>query len=375
MTGFALFDDFTDSVLGHHPDFVVGLADAAARAGGTGSARLYCPSSYLRHHQLRPGVVHRPSSAESPNSAGKKVSFSSWASPANVALASSDAEAHGSELFLNCYFDENYPAWPGPRTTMRYVHVLHRPGYFAADAARYAADAGGVAGLVRERAGDSLFVVNTLTGARQAGAFIDPATIIRTGWPTATRAEVDWWYRDNRPPVGDEPYVLSIGSARSDKGINVLLAALADGPRLVILGQQYDGVEERIRQEHARTRVEWESGWVSRQRLSEVIRGASVIVFPYQREFAGYGGASGALAQALAAGKPVIVSDVLAEQVPASPACRVVPTDDVVVLRRAVTEALREVENLHIAASELRDHVEKNHTYEGFVEQVMERCG
>lgn len=374
MTGVALFDDFTDNVLGHHPDFVVGLADAAAKVAGAGSARLYCPPSYIRHHELSPGVVHRAVAGGSPNSAGTKVAFSSWASPANVALATSDAAAHGSELFLNCYFDENYPAWPGPRTKMRYVHVLHRPGYFAADAARHAADVGRLAELVRERAGDSLFVVNTITGARQAGAFVDPAAIIRTGWPTATRAEVDTWFRDNQPPAGEEPYVLSIGSARSDKGIDVLLAALADGPRLVILGQQYDGVEERIRREHARTRVEWESGWVSRQRLGEGIRGASVVVFPYQEEFAGYGGASGALAQALAAGKPVIVSDVLAEQVPPSPACRVVPSTDVAALRRAVNDALREVDDLHRAAAELRGYVETNHTYEGFIERLLERC-
>lgn len=371
MTGIALFDDFTDNVLGHHPDFIVGLAHAAATVAGP--ARLYCPQEYLRHHEVGSGVVHCEVQGRSPGSSGTKVSSSSSASPENVAAACFDAAEHGATLFLNAYFDENYPAWPGPPTAMQHVHVIHRPGYFAADS-RQRADTANLTGLVRERAADALFVVNTATGARQAAAFVDPASLIATAWPTATRVEVDAWFRDNRPVDGTEPYVLSIGSARSDKGIDIVLAALADGPLLRILGQQYAGVEERIRREHPRTRVDWESGWVSRSRLGEVIRRASVIVFPYQQEFAGYGGASGALAQALAAGKPVIVSEVLAEQVPRSPACRVVPAADVGALRRAVTEALRDVADLHRAADGLRGHVEAHHTYEGFIEKLLERC-
>ncbi|MGY4644673.1 glycosyltransferase [Cellulomonas sp. URHB0016] len=381
MTRIALFDDFTDTVLGHHPDFVVGLANAAATLSdgqdgqdGQDGTRLYCPPSYLTGHRLCAGVVHRPVAGASPSSTGAKLPYSQSVDPANLASAVRDAADHGTDLFLNCYFDENYPAWPGPSTGLRHVHALHRPGYFAADAAGQLTGTQRLADMVRARAGDAVFVVNTRVGERQAHEFMDPHAVLRTGWPTATRAEVAHWFEAPRPAGDQEPYVLSIGSARSDKGVDVLLSALADGPTVKILGQQYDGVEERIRREHPRTRVDWESGWISRDRLGEVISGAAVVVFPYQEEFAGFGGASGALAQALTVGKPVIVSEVLADQVPDSPACRVVGTTDVVALRTAVDDALRNTAELHLAAAGLRGHVEANHTYEGYLERILDRC-
>ena len=126
----AFFDDFTDTVLGHHPDFTVGLANAAPTVTGPESVRLYCPPVYLDECPLRDGVVHRPTVGRSPGSVGVKLSYSRLVDPANLAAASRDAAAHGASVFLNCYLDENYAAWPAPQTGLRYVHSLHRPGYF-----------------------------------------------------------------------------------------------------------------------------------------------------------------------------------------------------------------------------------------------------
>ncbi|WP_151772164.1 glycosyltransferase [Streptomyces abyssomicinicus] len=375
MTGVALFDDFTDTVLGHHPDYVVGLANAAATVAAPGPVRMYCPPAYLTHHRLDPAVTHRATTGASPGSGAVKLPYSRAVDPGRLAEACRDAHDHGATVFLNCYFDENYPAWPAPGTGLRFAHSLHRPGYFAADAMRRLGEGGRLADLVRGQAPDALFVVNTAVGERQARQFVDARNLLRAGWPTATRAEVAAAFARGAAPADEEPYVLSIGSARSDKGVRVLLSALAGGPLLRILGQQYDGVEKQLSAEYPHTRVDWESGWISRERLGEVIGRASVIVFPYQQEFAGYGGASGALAQAISAGKPVIVSEVLAEQVPDSPACRVVPAADERALRRAVDDALRHLPELREAAAGLRAYVEENHTYEGHVERVLDRCG
>lgn len=253
---------------------------------------------------------------------------------------------------------------------------MHRPGYFAADAVRHPEQRGTLADLVRDRAHSGLFVVNTRVGERQAAKFVAAGDLLRAGWPAASRAEVAGRFERPYAEPQDEPYVLSIGSARSDKGIDMLMSALADGPRLRVVGQQYEGVEAQLTTEYPDTRVDWETGWISRSRLCQAIDDAAVLVFPYQAEFAGYGGASGALAQALAAGKPVIVSEILADQVPpVSDACRVVSSTDERALRRSIEDALRDPRALHEAAIGTRAHVDRNHTYEGHLEQVLERCG
>ncbi|MEV5600814.1 glycosyltransferase family 4 protein [Streptomyces sp. NPDC052299] len=373
MTGMAVFDDFNDTVLGHHPDFVVGLANAAAATPAAGPVRMYCPPSYLLHHRLDRGVTHMATTGASPGSSAVKLSYSGTVDPKRLAEACRDARDHGATVFLNCYFDENYPAWPISEAGLTYVHALHRPGYFEADVRRRLGG-GRLLDVVGGQGPDALFVVNTPVGERQARRFVAPDRLLRVGWPTATRAEVAASFRRGWTPTDEEPYVLSIGSARSDKGIGVLLTALENGPQLRVLGQQYDGVEERLCKDHPNARVGFESGWISRARLAEVIAGAAVIVFPYQQEFAGYGGASGALAQAISAGKPVIVSEVLAEQIPDSPACQVVPAADDRALRRAIDDALRHLPELHEAAAGLRAYAEEHHTYEGYVRHILDRC-
>jgi glycosyltransferase involved in cell wall biosynthesis len=374
MAGLALFDDFSDSVLGHHPDFIVGLANAAAAtAEPSDQVRLYCPAAYLTHHRARADVVHRDVTGASPGSGAAKLRYSRVVDAANLAKSVQDAAAEEITMFFNCYFDENYPAWPAAEAGLRYVHSLHRPGYFAADAGRNLGSHRQLADLVRTQAPHALFVVNTRAGERQASRFIPSSRLLRTGWPTATRTEVAARF-ERRPTGRVEPYVLSLGSARGDKGIEVLMAALAGGPTLRVVGQQYEGVEARLTSMYPHTRVDWETGWVSRQRMHEVIDDAAVLVFPYQDEFATYGGASGALAQALTAGKPVIVSDVLSDQVPPSPACQIVPASDPEALRRAVDVALRDAHELHEAAAATREYVEANHTYEGHLRRILDRC-
>ena len=212
-------------------------------------------------------------------------------------------------------------------------------------------------------------------GERLASEFIDPSRLVRSAWPAASRAEVAAWFDHAAVPAGDDPYLLSIGSARSDKGTDLLMSALTQGHRLRIVGQQYEGMQAHLSGRHPQARVEWETGWISRERLGRAIAGAAVIVFPYQPEFTDYGGASGALAQALTFGKPIIVSEVLADQVPNSPACRVVPTGDEGALRQAIDDTLGDLPALHDAAADLRKYVEENHTYEGHLERILDRCG
>jgi glycosyltransferase involved in cell wall biosynthesis len=375
MTGVAVFDDFTDTVLGHHPDFTVGLANAAPAVTAPGDAvLLYCPPEYLHQRSPHPGVAHHPSVGRSPGSGPVKLPYARGVEPDNLAAACLDAQRRGAEVFIDCYFDENYAAWPAPPTTLRFVHSLHRPGYFARQAGEHIGRER-LARLLRELDRNDLFVVHSRAGERLAAELVDQRALIRTGWPSATRAEVAAWFDRAATATDDaDPYVLSIGSARGDKGFELLVSALATNHRLRIVGQQYEGVEADVRARHPDKRIEWETGWVSRERLGEEIARAAVIVFPYQPEFTDYGGASGALGQALTFGKPVIVSEVLADQVPDSPACRVIPTGDAAALRRAIDEALGDLPALREAAADLRKYVEDHHTYEGHLERILDRC-
>ncbi|MBQ1053069.1 glycosyltransferase family 4 protein [Micromonospora sp. C51] len=375
MTGIAFFDDFTDTVLGHHPDFIVGLANAATEVtGGAEPVQLHCPTGYLSQHRLDERVAHHPAEGVSPGSGAVKLPYSRLVTPDNLAAASRSAAARGVTVFVDCYFDENYPAWPAPELGLRHVLSLHRPGYFTTGLTDRFPPRRPVADIIRGLAPAGLFVVHSPAAERLAAKFVDSRRLLRTGWPTATRAEVARWFGQAAAPPDEDPYVLSIGSARTDKGIDLLMSALPDGQRLRIVGQQYEETVARIGARHPRHRVEWETGWIPRERLNQAIAHAAVTVFPYQPEFSDYGGASGALAQALVMGKPVIVSEVLAEQVPVSPACRIVPVGDADALRHAIEDSLRRLPELRAAAAELRGHVERQHTYEAHVEHILERC-
>ena len=350
----AFFDDFSHPVLGHHPELILGLAEAAATLNRVPAlaTTVYCPDTFVGQRQCRETIAYEALAVQ-------------W--PVDLVQARQNrrhvcGKAHRERsLIYNCFFDDNYPVWTDV-SGVNLVHHLHRPGFMPTNAF-----------VGRPWPGDPepLFVVNTKVGMRQASNFIAADRLLKVGWPASSREAVRCRFTAPVTPPDDEPYALLIGNARNDKGVDLLFEALAGGPLLRVTGQQFPGDQERLTAQFPQTRVAWQSGFVPSGQLETSIRDAAVVVFPYLPRFGRHGGASAALAQALAFRKPVLISDVLADQVPSSPACQLVPSSDPYVWRTAIERAIRESADLHLAARELQRYVEQVHTYEGCVESVL----
>jgi glycosyltransferase involved in cell wall biosynthesis len=217
--------------------------------------------------------------------------------------------------------------------------------------------------------------VHTQAAFRLAYRWIPAGRLLRLGWPAASLAELDERFASTTPAPDAEPHALLIGDARDAKGINELLAALAGGgPLLRIVGQQLDGVEEGLRHRYPATRVDWQTGWVSRHRLAQAVRAAAVVVFPYLQSFGQHGGVSGALAQALTFAKPIVATTVLADQLPESDSIRLIEPGDILALRQAIQWAVHNTSALHESAQETFDHVREEHTYDLHLMRILERA-
>ena len=359
MTGprYALFDDYPLE-RGHHPDLAIGLGLAVAAA-------IYCPPSFLEGRPDAATLRHRPVIASPDQSPGP--------TRLNLEWSLADAESLGCDVFVNLFFDENWDAFPLRSDDMWFVQSLHRPGELTGTLGGInACKSGDVLGVLSALAESDLFVVHTAIGERQARGWLPPARVLRAGWPTASAAEVR--HRLSLRRRGDEePYVLLIGEALDYKGVDLLMEALSPGPPLRIAGNLTYGGPRWLADAYPRARVTWEPGWVPRDRMSDLVAGASVVVFPYLDEFKLHGGVSGALVNAMTFGKPIVISEALAGQAPQSPACQVVPCGDAASLHLAILRAMANTEELHQMAGALTDYLLREHTYEGHLGRISER--
>ncbi|WP_433652909.1 glycosyltransferase [Micromonospora zamorensis] len=359
MTGprYAFFDDYPLE-RGHHPDLAVGLALAA-------SAPLYCPPSFLDGRPEARSLRHTPTIA-SPDQHLEETRR-------NLDRSIEDAASLSSDTFVNLFFDENWDSFPVSRRGLRHVQALHRPGELTGTLGGInAIKRADPLAVVNALARTDLFVVHTPVGEQQARAWLPADRVLRAGWPTATEAEIRRRIVLGRHR-GENPYVLLVGEALDYKGIDVLVEAVDPGPLLRIAGNLTYPGPDWLAAQHPGARVQWEPGWVARDRMSELVAGASVVVFPYHDGFQKHGGVSGALVNAMTFGKPLVISEALAGQVPQSPACQVVPCGDVHELRRAIDHAMKNTADLHQAAGDLTDYLLRQHTYEGHLDRIAER--
>lgn len=357
----AFFDDYPNSDLGHHPELILGLTCAAAKLSPDLQTRFYCPTAYIPPGELPPQGLHIACEGRRP--------YTPDTSRGTALGACVDAAQHGATALVNLFLDENHRSFPARQANLSLVHVLHRPGIQPRGPGSPRPDLQWLFAAGR----DDLVVVHTRRGVDFAQQLVPRRNLVRIGWPTATRDEIAARFTETQLARDDEPYVLFIGDARDDKGIHWLLSALADGPRLVIVGQQTPGRGTELISTYPRTRIDVHYGWRQKTGIDEMIAGAAVIVFPYERAFGLHGGASAALAQALTHPRPIVLSSVLADQIPASDACIVVPVGDGRNLRGALDRAISERDALDTVASERLSYVLQEHTYEGHIEGILER--
>jgi hypothetical protein len=354
----AFFDDYPGE-RGHHPDLIVGLGIAA-------HAPLYCPDPFLDGRSDAVHLPHRTVVGDRDNPARTK---------ANLEDAHDDAGNRGCDTFVNLFLDENWDSFPIRRGGLRLVHSLHRPGEFTGILGGVNAfKPGDAVAVLRSLARTDLVIVHTAVGEQQIGAWLPADNILRLGWPAAHTQDIRQRFASSSADVGKhEPYVLLIGEALGYKGIHCLLEALNPGPPLRIAGNLAVGDGEWLACKYPKARVTWEPSWVTRPRLDDLVAGATVVIFPYLPAFDAHGGVSGALVHALTFAKPIVVSEALASQAPASPSCLVVPVGDAGALRSAIDQAMAGADEMCAAAQDLESFILREHTYERHAERLVER--
>jgi glycosyltransferase involved in cell wall biosynthesis len=140
------------------------------------------------------------------------------------------------------------------------------------------------------------------------------------------------------PAAPERPCVLFFGALRPNKGIDVLLQAMAglsDEITVRVAGRGEPRIEEQLRRAAAADpRLHVEIDHVPIARKVELFRQASVVVLPYTS----FASQSGVLHDAYAQGRSVIVTDVgaLGETVREDATGLVVPPGDAAALREAI---------------------------------------
>ncbi len=355
---FALFDDYPGE-RGHHPDLIVGLGLAAR-------APLYCPDSFLDGRSEAAGMTHRAVTGD-PDDPVRTT--------ANLQAAYDDAEDRGCDAFVNLFLDENWDSFPLRRSSLPTVHSLHRPGELTGTLGGVnAVKPGDAVAVLRDLARSDLVVVHTAVGERQTRAWLSAGNVIRLGWPAAHAFDIRERFASSFPaPADEEPYVLLIGEALDYKGIHCLLEALNPGPPLRIAGLLAVGDVQWLAREYPKARVTWEPSWVTRSRLDELIAGAAMVAFPYLSGFDEHGGVSAALVHALTFAKPIVLSEALRSQAPASLSCQVVPVGDARALRLAIDQAMARADEMGAAARALESFLLWEHTYEQHIQRLADR--
>ena len=156
-----------------------------------------------------------------------------------------------------------------------------------------------------------------------------------------------------RPPSARDgpPLLLFVGDRRQEKGFDLLLQAVSSIPTRVELLHVGSQVDNRVETEPAVREVGRSvlrvEGRVTDAELSSLYARADLVVCPYRRAFSEQGAASSVVMEALAHGAPLVVSEALAVELPASLEGMVVaPNDDGDALAEVIQAALDDLTSL-----------------------------
>jgi glycosyltransferase involved in cell wall biosynthesis len=262
--------------------------------------------------------------------------------------------------------------------------VLHQlnvlqapPGATGRDAARKARKAHErVRVMQRVGATGAAILVNSPAVLDRVAGLVPPERIRLVHWPVAHRdaptLAPDW---SSRP---EAVTLLFAGTARRAKGLDVLLQAIPavrGFDRLVVPGSIPTQLRGGL--DLSDPRVDLWDRFLEPEEYAATMAGAALVMLPYRRTYVDQGISSAVLAEAMAAGRPLVVSEALGPQLP--PGYRgavVADAEDPAAFARGIERALGDLEALTAAAmTEGREFVRRHHTYEGYLEQLADACG
>jgi glycosyltransferase involved in cell wall biosynthesis len=215
------------------------------------------------------------------------------------------------------------------------------------------------------------FVVHTEGAAARLAAFVPAEHVQRLGWPVVARD--DPCLTAPAPPSGTVT-LLFAGSARMEKGLPALLRAVRGVrgfDRLVVPGRIPPDALRAL--DRSDTRVELWNRWLPRAEYTATLREASIVVLPYREGYLRHGVFSSVMAEAMARGRPLVVSAALGHLLPAGYRGAVVAADESdAALTRALQEGVeRRVALEAVAMTDGRAHVRAHHSYEAYLDGIV----
>lgn len=218
----------------------------------------------------------------------------------------------------------------------------------------------------------SNFVVHTEAVARRLADFVPVARVHQLGWPVVSAADpclgVEGW------PAAQRRTILFAGSARNGKGLLPFVQAaeaVASFDRLVVPGRIPPKLRDRMRATDPR--FESLDRWMDEAEYRQTFTEAALVALPYTETYAQYGMQSSVLLEAMAHGRPVLVSQYLAHLLPPGYEGAIVAD---VSTKAGIVEGLRRaldtLDGLERAALTVgRRFVAEHHTYERYVSGLL----
>ncbi len=215
-------------------------------------------------------------------------------------------------------------------------------------------------------------VAHTDEAARRFGDFMPVENIRRLGWPVVA---TDDPCLSAPAPEGDGITLLFAGTARVEKGLAALLRAAraVEGfDRLVVPGRIAPAAMATL--DTSDPRLERWDRWLEPEEYFTTLGGASLVVLPYRGKYLRHGIYSSVMGEAMARGRPLVVTPALGHLLPPGYAGAVVARDE---SDEALAEALRAAiagrDELEAAAMTAgRAHVRTHHSFEGYLAGIID---
>lgn len=347
---------FDDSVTGHHQPYVMGIANELRRRGAVPVlGTTFPPPAGLRWiptkaHPQRAILINR-----------RQLS--------RVAREGLRADA---TAFVDLWLDKN--VWAATGALDGYssvVHVLHHATHYMRDIRSGLARIRTEAAIRRLKAlahTGNIVVVHTERAKLILQQHIPPEAIAQVGYPVRVRPRL----RAGGPHNGAE--LLFVGSARHEKGLDLLVQALAitaspDQVRLRVVGRQPPGLPGAMSERYPDVLIEWQDGFVPEEAILEAYESADLAVLPYRSSFGAHGGPSAVLLEALGLGVPILTTAALADQLPERyRGAMIVESDSAEALASGLEASLSHMaEMATAAASDGPAFIHESHTYASYV--------